>query len=121
MATNFMSKVTQVLKRNPNGSYATQAERKKFFKLVYRNLKELGYNKLELHNLGLKHLNSVIGIWMSAGLSTGTIKNRVARLRWLLEKIGKSGVLPSNNTSLGIPKRVYVTNQDKSIELKEEQ
>lgn len=121
MATNFMFKVTQVLKRNPNGSYATQAERKKVLKLVDRNLKELGYNKLELHNLGSKHLNAVIGMWMSNGLSTGTIKNRVAHLRWLLEKIDKPGVLPSSNTNLGIPKRVYVTNQDKSIELKEEQ
>ncbi|EGQ7934848.1 phage integrase N-terminal domain-containing protein [Vibrio vulnificus] len=121
MATNFMFKVTQVLKRNPNGSHATQAERRKVLKLLDQNLRELGFCKLELHNLGPKHLNAVIGMWMSNGLATGTIKNRVAHLRWLLEKIGKSGVLPANNTSLGIPKRVYVTNQDKSRELKEEQ
>ncbi|SON48158.1 phage integrase N-terminal domain-containing protein [Vibrio tapetis] len=121
MATNFMFKVSQVLKRNPDGSHATRAERKKVLKLVDRNLSELGFKKLALHNLGPKHLNAVIGMWMANGLSTGTIKNRVAHLRWLLEKIDKVGVLPKSNISLGIPNRVYVTNQDKSRELKEDQ
>ncbi|CAH8206097.1 phage integrase N-terminal domain-containing protein [Vibrio aestuarianus] len=114
MASNFMFKVSQILKRNPDGSHATRAERRKVLKLVDRNLSELGFRRLELHNLSSKHLNALVGHWISEGLSAGTIKNRVAHLRWLLEKINKTGLLPASNTTLGISKRTYVTNIDKS-------
>lgn len=117
MASNFMFKVSQVLKRNPDGSHATRAERKKVLKLVDRNLSEQGFKRLELHNLSSKHLQAVVGNWLAEGLSAGTIKNRVAHLRWLLEKINKEGLLPASNTTLGIPKRTYVTNIDKSRSL----
>lgn len=87
MASNFMFKVTKVLKRNPDGSHETRAERKKVLKLVDKNLTELGFRRLELHNLSSKHLQAVVGHWVSEGLSAGTLKKRLAHLRWLLEKI----------------------------------
>ncbi len=121
MASNFIFKVTQILKRNPDGSYATQAERRKVLKLIDRDLQDLGYKKLELHNLKSKHLKAVIDKWSNDGLGIGTVKNRAAHIRWLLAKINKSGLLPSSNTSLGIPKRVYVTNEDKSRVITDEQ
>ncbi|HFQ5336105.1 TPA: phage integrase N-terminal domain-containing protein [Vibrio vulnificus] len=114
MASNFKHKISQVLKRNPDGSHSTQAERKKVLDLFSRQLTQLGFRRLELHNLSSKHLHAAISHWVGEGLSAGTIKNRVAHLRWLLEKINKTGLLPASNTTLGIPKRTYVTNENKS-------
>jgi hypothetical protein len=55
--------------------------------------------------------------WQAEGLSAGTIKNRMAHLRWWAEKVGKAGILPTDNTKLGIPDRRYVTNESKAKEL----
>ena len=41
----------------------------------------------------------------------------MAHLRWWAEKVGKAGVLPADNTKLGIPDRRYVTNESKAKEL----
>ena len=41
----------------------------------------------------------------------------MAHLRWWAEKIGKAGVLPADNTKLGVPERRYVTNESKAGEL----
>ena len=48
-------------------------------------------------------------------LSVDTIKNRVAQLRWLADKIGKQNILPRGNAALSIARRVYVTNQGKAL------
>ena len=50
-------------------------------------------------------------------MSSGTIKNRLSHLRWWAEKISKSGILPADNTQLGVPERRYVTNISKAQEL----
>lgn len=41
----------------------------------------------------------------------------MAHLRWWAEKIGKAGVIPSDNTQLGIPERRVVTNNNKARQL----
>ena len=46
-----------------------------------------------------------------------TIKNRLSHLRWWAEKIGKAGILPADNTQLGVAERRYVTNVSKAREL----
>jgi hypothetical protein len=55
--------------------------------------------------------------WQAEGLSAGTLKNRMAHLRWWAEKVGKAGILPADNTKLGIPERRYVTGKSKAKEL----
>ena len=50
----------------------------------------------------------------SARASIGTMKNRMAHLRWWAERIGRPGVLRSNG-ALGIANCEYVTNEDKSV------
>ena len=61
-----------------------------------------------------KHVDTLVERWQAEGLSTGTLKNRMAHLRWWAEKVGKAGVIPADNTRLGIPERQHVTNTDKS-------
>ena len=121
MATNFYFQITRLLHRNPDGSKATQAERKKVLKLVDSQLKELNVRSLELKNFGRRHAVKLLTHWQSQGLSAGTIKNRMSHLRWLSEKIGKPGLIPANNTSLGIGKRHYVTNINRSRYISKEQ
>src|SRR3546814_14428620 len=65
----------------------------------------------------LKHVEALLQRWQAEGLSAGTIKNRMAHLRWWAEKVGKSGILPADNTKLGIPERRYVTTESKAKEL----
>jgi hypothetical protein len=55
--------------------------------------------------------------WQAEGLSTGTLKNRLAHLRWWEEKVGKAGILPRDNTRLGIPERHTVTQENKAKDL----
>lgn len=64
-----------------------------------------------------KHVQALLERWQGEGLSSGTIKNRLSHLRWWAEKISKSGVLPADNTQLGVTERRYVTNISKAREL----
>ena len=60
-----------------------------------------------------KHVKALIERWKAEELATGTIKNRVTCLRWWAEKIGKASVIPAENIALAIPKRRFVTNDNK--------
>jgi len=64
-----------------------------------------------------KHVEALLQRWQAEGLSAGTLKNRMAHLRWWAEKVGKAGILPADNTKLGIPDRRHVTNESKAKEL----
>jgi integrase len=64
-----------------------------------------------------KHVEVLLERWQAEGLSAGTLKNRVAHLRWWAEKVGKAGVIPADNARLAIPQRQFVTNDDKARRL----
>ena len=64
-----------------------------------------------------KHVQALLERWQGEDLSSGTIKNRLSHLRWWAEKIGKAGILPADNTQLGVAERRYVTNISKAQEL----
>nr|WP_286897503.1 integrase domain-containing protein [Achromobacter sp. UBA2119] len=64
-----------------------------------------------------KHAQALLDRWQEEGLSSGTIKNRLSHLRWWAEKIGKAGILPADNTQLGMAERRYVTNINTAREL----
>ncbi len=64
-----------------------------------------------------KHVDVLLRRWQAEELSAGTLKNRVAHLRWWAEKVGKAGMIPAENACLAIPDRRFVTNEDKAREL----
>jgi len=64
-----------------------------------------------------KHVEALLQRWQTEGLSAGTLKNRMAHLRWWAEKVGKAGILPADNTKLGIPERHHVAHENKVKEL----
>ncbi|HFH2971975.1 phage integrase N-terminal domain-containing protein [Pseudomonas aeruginosa] len=107
----------QLCHRNRDGSHNTQADRMRSLALVARQLREAGFRQMKASSLKGKHVQTLLDRWQSEGLSSGTIKNRLSHLRWWAEKIGKSGVLPADNTQLGVAERRYVTNISKAKEL----
>ena len=107
----------QLCLRNRDGSHATQADRKRSLSLAARQLREAGFRQIRATSLKGKHVEALLQRWQAEGLSAGTLKNRMAHLRWWAEKIGKAGILPANNTQLGIPERCYVANENKAKEL----
>ncbi|EIK53160.1 integrase [Stutzerimonas stutzeri TS44] len=107
----------QLCHRNRDGSHNTQADRMRSLTLSGRQLLEAGFRQMKASSLKGKHVQALLDRWQGEGLSSGTIKNRLSHLRWWAEKIGKSGILPADNTQLGVAERRYVTNVSKAREL----
>ncbi|MDR1462026.1 MAG: integrase domain-containing protein [Azoarcus sp.] len=107
----------QLCQRNRDGSHATQADRQGFLTLAARQLHEAGFRQMRATSLKGKHVDVLLQRWQAEGLATGTLKNRLSHLRWWAEKIGKAGILPAENTQLGIPERHYVSRENKAKEL----
>ena len=107
----------QLCRRNRDGSYATQRDRERVLDLVAGQLQELGYRHMAAASLKPKHVEGLVERWQAEGLAVGTIKNRMAELRWWAEKIGKQNVIARDNDHYGIGNRQYVTNVSKAREL----
>lgn len=105
-----------ILKRNKDGSYATQSNRRRMLSMFASQLKKAGYKTNEMRPSDIKgrHINALIRQWKVDGISAGTMKNRMSNIRWLAEKIGKADMIKSN-TTYGIEDRKYITNIDKSL------
>lgn len=111
---NLTYTLRQLCQRNRDGSHATQADRLRALTLVSQQLREAGFRQIRASSLKGKHVEALVERWRNEGLSAGTLKNRLAHLRWWAEKVGKASVIPADNTRLGIPERQHVTNADKS-------
>ena len=110
--------LVKLCERNRDGSHATQANRKAMLSLFSEQLKECGYkvNQMRPSDLKGRHINALVTKWKSEDKSTGTIKNRMTALRWWADKCGKAEIV-KDNAIYGIEKRVYVTNENKSVSL----
>jgi hypothetical protein len=104
-------------KRNRDGSHATQADRRRTLLLASRQLGEMGFRRMRATSFKGKHVDALVERWRAEGLTAGTLKNRLAALRWWAEKIGKAGMIPSDNAQLAIPTRVFVAKESKAQQL----
>lgn len=100
-------------RRNRDGSETTQKDRERSLLLISAQLKEMGYRHMQPTSLKPKHIEALVTRWQHEELTAGTIKNRLAHVRWWANKIERGSVVPADNARLGIEQRVYVTNQDK--------
>lgn len=114
---NLNYELKQMCQRNCDGSYATQRDRARVLDLVANQLQELGYRHLAATSLKPKHVEALLARWQTEGLAVGTIKYRMAELRWWAEKIGKQNVIARENHQYGIGNRQYVTNVSRAREL----
>jgi len=107
----------QLCRRSRGGSYATQRDRERVLDLIADQLQELGYRYMAAASLRPKHVERLVERWQAEGLALGTIKNRMAELRWWAERIGKQNVIARGNSHYGIGDRQYVTNVSKARQL----
>jgi site-specific recombinase XerC len=107
----------QLCERNRDGSNSTQAGRERMLTQIANQLDDLNFKNLTAQGLKPKHIDALVGRWTDEGLSAGTIKNRMAHLRWWSEKINKPSLIAKDNDHYAIDRRVYVTNISKAQEL----
>lgn len=107
----------QLCRRNRDGSYATQRDRERALDLVANQLRELGYRHMAAASLKPKHVERLVERWQAERLAVGTLKNRMAELRWWAEKIGKQNVIARDNAHYGIGHRQFVAQVSKAREL----
>ena len=114
---NYLLKVLQ--DKNRDGSFSTRAARAAVLNQIANTLHDLGYRRMNPNSLKQKHVSALLQHWARKGLSAGTVKNRMAHLRWWAHKVGKPAVIARDNAAYAIPQRQYVTNTDKSRTLDE--
>ena len=103
-------------REHDDGSHGTRTARSYALAQIADTLHELGFKGLRAAGLRRKHVVALVKEWKRQGRSIGTMKNRMAHLRWWAKRIGRPGLVPSN-TELDIARREYVTNEDKSVVL----
>ena len=111
----------QLCRHCREGSYATQRNRERMLTLIANELHGMGYRKMQSKSLKPKHIEALVKHWQGNNLSTGTIKNRMATLRWWSEKIDKQNVIARSNEFYGIPDRRFVTSESKAKDLTQTQ
>ena len=99
-----------------DGSHGTRTARSYALAQIADTLHDLGFKGLRATGLKRKHVAALVKEWKRQGRSIGTMKNRMAHVRWWAARIGRPGVVPVNG-ALGIANREYVTNEDKSVVL----
>ena len=109
--------IKQLCLSNQDGSFSTQASRLRSLDLIATQLEDLGFRHLSVGGLKPKHIDALLKLWLSTSISTATIKNRLAHLRWWASKINKPGLVPNSNAKLNIPSRSYVSNTSKAVDL----
>lgn len=87
------------------GSYTTRQQRHRGLQMIARELRGMGYALPTAHSLKPKHVEALVSAWKAAGLTAGTLKNRMGWIRYWATSVRKTSVLPRDNTELGIERR----------------
>ncbi len=98
----------------PRGSYATQRDRERMLSLIADQLHALGFRGMGARSLKPKHVEALLKQWRLEELSIGTLKNRMATLRWWAQKVDRQNVIARSNAHYGIPERSFVIDGSKA-------
>ncbi len=96
--------LVKVFKQNPENSKGTRRDRQTDLRQSVRLLCEK-FGLQRLRNMKPKHVQALRQEWQTRGLVPGTQQNKMANLRWLMEKLGKTRMLAKSNAEAGIEKR----------------
>jgi hypothetical protein len=99
---NLAFSLRTLCQHNADGSEATRANRQHGLMAISRELKALGYKLPDARSLKPKHVTALVAHWKGERLSDATIKNRLAWMRWWAMKTAKPGLVPKDNTALGV-------------------
>lgn len=94
---------------NRDGSFATQADRLKTLTAAGKQLRSLGLRLQDIRNIKPKHVEKLVSRWQAERLAAGTLKNRLAHIRWAAERVGKPDIVRPTNSEYGIENRVHVS------------
>ena len=102
---NATYSVHKLIKESHTLSFATRSDYKYILTRLLKDLYALGIQLPHIKNIKQKHIIRVLDQWKDKKLSSGTIKNRLAAIRFALSAMGKSAMLPDNNQALSVKKR----------------
>lgn len=97
--------IKQLTVHNQDGSEATRANRHRGLIAISGELHELGFKLKSAHNLKPRHVQALVTHWKSGTISDETIRNRLGWLRWVADHVGKSGLIPKDNSGFGLTER----------------
>jgi site-specific recombinase XerC len=104
----------QLCRRNRDGSHATQRDRERVLTLIADQLHALGFRGMNSRSLKPKHVEALLKQWRREDLSVGTIKNRMAAMRWWAQKVDRQNVIARSNDHYGIPERTFIASVSKA-------
>jgi len=110
----------QLCKHNRDGSYGTQVQRERVLTLIANQLVELVFRQ-HAKSLKPKHVEALVKHWVESGVAIGTVKNRMAALRWWAAKVNKQNVIARSNDHYGPARRRYTTNANRATTLRVDQ
>ncbi len=110
----------QICKNNRDGSYGTQVQRERVLTLIANQLNELGFRQMHAKSLRPKHVEALVKHWLDTNVTVGTIKNRMAAIRWWAGKVNKQNVVARSNDHYGIARRQYANGANRAIVLDED-
>lgn len=111
----------QLCKHNRDGSYGTQVQRERVLTLIANQLHELGFTQMHAKSLKPKHVETLTALWLDSDVAAGTMKNRMAAIRWWAAKVDKRSVVAKSNDHYGLPRRQYANGANRAKTLNTEQ
>ena len=76
-------------------SHETQHKRSTVLYQAFTDLREMGYKLGDVRQLKGRHVEALTKHWLSKGLSSSTLQNRLSTLRTFASWIGKEGMVES--------------------------
>jgi hypothetical protein len=104
----------QLCRHNREGSFGTQVRRERELTLIANQLHGIGFRGMNSHSLKPKHVEGLVRHWLEREVAAGTIKNRMAAVRWWARKVNRQNVAARSNDHYGIPNRIFVTDSSKA-------
>lgn len=117
---NLVYDFLQIAKHNKDGSFATQGNRRDMLALFAHQLIELGYKDLRARDWKGRHIHALFKRWKKEGIADSTIRNRLAVLRWLCEKLDRPHIMPRTNAPYKLEPRHSVAQESKAQILPED-
>ena len=96
-----------ILQQEKRGSFNTQSTRKRNILIFADSLFTINMPVTNIRQIKDKHIDRVVAHWQTQGLTIGTIKNRMAAIRYVCATINMSHMVKNNN-DLNIAKRNYL-------------
>jgi hypothetical protein len=104
----------QLCRHSREGSFGTQNRRERELTLIANQLHGIGFRGMNSHSLKPKHIEGLVRHWLEKKVAVGTIKNRMAAVRWWARKVNRQNVVARSNDHYGIPNRIFVTGSSRA-------